>query len=250
MAADHGEGDDEQPTRADRIKRRFADNRIGAAAIVLVAVMAAVGTVIGGIQAIAGLFGDDSPRVTADPTVPATSAPTSASTSATASPSASPFTLGQGDLTQNANARFGFTVSYPKTWQRSDSADGDGFRAIGPVEGLGLTAYGGYPAPEGEGTDPMNRVFDLLDAFTSDPEVTVLEDSIQQNVPLEGSASMVTGAQLLVQFAGATHLVQLVAADGRDITVQCDMPSDAVATYRGACNQLLASVRVSPDFAG
>jgi hypothetical protein len=47
-------------TRVDRIRRRFADHKVGAVVILVVAVLGGVGGTIGGVREIIDLFNDES----------------------------------------------------------------------------------------------------------------------------------------------------------------------------------------------
>lgn len=53
--------------------------------------------------------------------------------------------LSNQDLETEINTRFGFSFSYPKTWDRADPANADGNSYFDPKEpGVSLTAWGGF----------------------------------------------------------------------------------------------------------
>jgi hypothetical protein len=215
------------------MRRRIADNRVGAIVVLGVALLGAIGGAIGGVREIVDLV-DGSPQ-----------APSPKRTAVRIDPS---------ELKTAKNGRYGFSFQYPSTWERQDPINGDGLAAIGPQSGLELVAYGALPTIGPSPADTFNRLDYLVRQLTDEPGARLVEGPSQQNVTRflsEGQTTEVAGSRF-VREADATGEVPAVTSVGlttttpeRDVTMLCQVPTRIYSSYRGACNQFLSTLTLT-----
>jgi hypothetical protein len=219
------------PTRADRIRRRISDNKIGAVIVVAVGLLSAVGGTIGGVRQIAGLF-DSSSKPTATSAV----------------------RLNPSELRTAKNSRYGFSFQYPVTWERQDPVNGDGLAAAGPEPGLALVAYGSLPVEGPSPDDVFSRLEYQVQQLADGNGARIVEAPNQQNVTRFLSGGETT------EMAGYRFVMETDAAEGvpalttvalvtttreRDVEMLCKVPTGLAPRWRGACNQFLASLTLT-----
>ena len=246
----------DRETLVERYRRRIENHRLGALLIITVSTVIAVGAVIGVAQQVVGLFaGED----------PVTSAPTTAPTAAVATPAPSSSSppaevhLRPSELGTATNVRYGFSFQYPLTWERQDPVNGDGLLAIGPEPGLEVRAYGAL-STSGGGGDQVGgggpRVDEYVKYLTQDGG-TVVDGPTQQNVRVEltrKASTEIAASRLVTREPGGdglppvTTVVLLVTPEGRDVTMDCQAPTEIYASWAGACNQMIASLTILSDW--
>jgi hypothetical protein len=219
-------------TRADRIRRRFANHRLGALLILGTAVLAAIGGAVGGIREIIDVL-DGSP----DRPKP-------------------PVRLSTSELRTAKNTRFGFSFQYPVTWERQDPINGDGLAAIGPERGLEVAASGSHPHPS-LGPDPsdvFNRLEYLVHQSADAAGSRIVDGPTQQNVTRflpGGGTSEVAGSRFVLETDPAngtpalTSVVLATTTNERDVTMRCQVPKRLASSYRGVCNQLVSTLTLT-----
>jgi hypothetical protein len=219
-------------TRADRIRRRFADHKVGALIVVGLAILGTVGGAVGGVREIVDLFDGSS----------------QGSTKTTA------VQLDPSELRTAKNSRYGFSFQYPVTWTRQDPINGDGLTAIGPEPGLELIAYGGLPVGGPSPADTFNRLDYLVRQLADEPGQRVTEEPNQQNVTRflrDGGTTELAGSRVVIERdAGEarpaqTSVALVTTTPERDVTMLCNVPTSLYSTYRGACNQLLSTLTLT-----
>jgi hypothetical protein len=217
-------------TRADRIRRRIANNKLGALVIVAVGLISAVGGTIGGVRQVVGLF--DSPSKT-----PVTE---------------SAVRLNPSELRTAKNERYGFSFQYPVTWQRADPVNGDGLTAIGPEPGLQLLAYGRSPTFGPSADDVYSRLDYQVRQLAEGKRI--VEEPNQQNVTrfLPGGDTteasglrFVMATDALGESPGTTTVALATTTRERDVELLCTVPTRLFARWRGACNQLLSGLTLT-----
>jgi hypothetical protein len=225
-----------------------------------VSTVIAVGAVIGVVQQVVGLFDGEDP-VTSEPTTVSTTTPTSAPTTPAPTSSSPPAVvhLRPSELGTARNARYGFSFQYPLTWERQDPVNGDGLLAIGPESGLEVRAYGGLPSSRGGGEQIGGggpRVDEYVTYLEQDGG-TVVDGPTQQNVRVElpsGASTEIAASRLVTREPGVdglppvTSVVLLVTPEGRDVTMECQAPTEIYASWAGACNQMIASLSILSDW--
>jgi hypothetical protein len=244
----------------ERYRRRVENHRLGALLLITVSTVIAVGAVIGVVQQVVGLFDGEDP-VTSEPTTVSTTTPTSAPTTPAPTSSSPPAVvhLRPSELGTARNARYGFSFQYPLTWERQDPVNGDGLLAIGPESGLEVRAYGGLPSSRGGGEQIGGggpRVDEYVTYLEQDGG-TVVDGPTQQNVRVElpsGASTEIAASRLVTREPGVdglppvTSVVLLVTPEGRDVTMECQAPTEIYASWAGACNQMIASLSILSDW--
>jgi hypothetical protein len=219
-------------TRADRIRRRFADHKIGALVVVGLAILGTVGGAVGGVREIVDLFDGSSQGTTTTTAVQ----------------------LEPSELRTAKNSRYGFSFQYPVTWTRQDPINGDGLTAIGPEPGLELIAYGGLPVGGPSPADTFNRLDYLVRQLADETGQRVIEEPNQQNVTRflrDGGTTELAGSRVVIERdAGEarpaqTSVALVTTTPDRDVTMLCNVPTSLYSTYRGACNQLLSTLTLT-----
>jgi hypothetical protein len=227
------EVDARQETRADRIRRRIADHRVGALLLVGVALLGAIGGAIGGVREIIDLF-DGSPE-----------APPAKRTAVSFDPS---------ELKTAKNARYGFSFQYPATWERQDPVNGDGLAASGPEPGLELVGYGALPTIGPSPADTFNRLDYQVRQLTDGPGTRLVEGPSQQNVTrfLPGGETTEVAGSRFVRTTDPTSEEPALTSVGlttttsdRDVTMLCQVPTRLYSSYRGACNQFISTLTLT-----
>jgi hypothetical protein len=246
----------ETETLVDRYRQRVENHRLGALLIITVSAVIAVGAVIGVVQQVVGLFSGEDPKASA-PTTATTTSTTTPTTSSSSPPAE--VHLRPSELGTAKNFRYGFSFQYPLTWERQDPVNGDGLLAIGPDPGLEVRAYGAL-STSGGGGDQVGgggpRVDEYVKYLTQDGG-TVLDGPTQQNVRVELSektSTEIAGSRLVTSEPGGaalppvTTVVLLVTPEGRDVTMECQAPTEIYASWAGACNQMIASLTILSDW--
>jgi hypothetical protein len=219
-------------TRADRIRRRFADHKVGALVVVGLAVLGTVGGAVGGVREIVDLFDGSSQGTTTTTAVQ----------------------LDPSELKTAKNSRYGFSFQYPVTWTRQDPINGDGLTAIGPEPGLELIAYGGLPVGGPSPADTFNRLDYLVRQLTDETGQRVTEEPNQQNVTRflrDGGTTELAGSRVVIERdadearPAQTSVALVTTTPERDVTMLCNVPTSLYSTYRGACNQLLSTLTLT-----
>jgi hypothetical protein len=219
-------------TRADRIRRRFADHKIGALVVVGLAILGTVGGAVGGVREIVDLFDGSSQGTTTTTAVQ----------------------LEPSELRTAKNSRYGFSFQYPVTWTRQDPINGDGLTAIGPEPGLELIAYGGLPVGGPSPADTFNRLDYLVRQLADETGQRVIEEPNQQNVTRflrDGGTTELAGSRVVIERdAGEarpaqTSVALVTTTPDRDVTMLCNVPTSLYSTYSGACNQLLSTLTLT-----
>lgn len=220
-------GPQSRETRADRIRRRFADHPLGAVVVLAIGAIAAVGGAIGGAREIADLFDGSGGH------------------------QATTVRLNRSELRTAKNDRYGFSFQYPVTWQRADPINGDGLRAIGPEPGLEVLAYGRLPTSGPSPEDPFDRLEYQVRQLASSGGTEIVEDPNQQNVTrIEpgGDTGEVAGSRFVMASPGAppvTTVALVTTTPERDVEMLCKAPSRIASRWRGACNELLSTLTLT-----
>jgi hypothetical protein len=217
-------------TSADQIRRRIANNRVGALIVVAVGLISTVGGAIGGGRQILNLFHESSD-----------SAPKAVR-------------LNPSELRTAKNSRYGFSFQYPVTWARQDPVNGDGLMAAGPEPGLELVAYGALPTSGPSPTDTFARLEYQANQVAGGSNARIVESPTQQNVTryLPGGDTTETAGYRFVmekQAGGGapalTTLALTTTTSERDVTVLCNVPTRLSSSWRGACNQLISTLTLT-----
>ena len=217
-------------TSADRIRRRIANNKIGAVIVVAIGLISTVGGAIGGGRQIVNLFHDSS-----EPTAKSTAV-----------------RLNQSELKPAKNSRYGFSFQYPVTWQRQDPVNGDGLMAIGPEPGLELVAYGALRTSGPSPDDPFARLEYQARQVASGARI--VEAPIQQNVTRflpGGDTTETAGYRFVMEKEGGqgvpavTTVALTTTTNERDVTMLCNVPTQLAPRWRGACNQLISTLTLT-----
>jgi hypothetical protein len=239
-------------TLVERYRRRVENHRLGAVLIITVSTVVAVGAVIGVAQQVVGLFaGDDA----------VTSAPPTAFTSPASSSGSPPAVvhLRASELGTAQNLRYGFSFQYPLTWERQDPVNGDGLLAMGSEPGLEVRAYGALPT-SGGGADQVGGGGPRVDEYVKylmQGGGTVVDGPTQQNVRVvlsRKSSTELAASRLVTRERGGdgvppvTTVVLLATPEGRDVTMECQAPTEIYASWAGACNQMIASLTILSDW--
>jgi hypothetical protein len=217
-------------TRFVRLQRSFANHTVGAVILAAIAVIGAIGTVIDGGETIAGLFGDD------DKSGPP------------AAPTAVRFS--EADLAEEMNERFAFSFRHPTTWEQQGAVNSDGAVFRAPQPATELRAYGVNVA-DGP-TDLLERVGYLgarAKTDVLDQGGVVVSDDLRIG-PWAGPGDELPAQRLLYRTRDAdtgravTAVRILTSQGGRDVTIICQVPTREYKAYAGACNQLVATLRI------
>jgi hypothetical protein len=224
--------DASKETTADRIRRRVANNKIGAVIVVGVGLVSTIGGAIGGGRQIVNLFhgGSESQHRSAE------------------------VRLNPADLKTAKNLRYGFSFQYPVTWRRQDPVNGDGLMAVGPEPGLELVAYGAVPTAGPSPDDPFARLEYQAKQLAEGSNARVVEAPTQQNVTRYlpgGDTTETAGYRLVFQRDGAegapavTTVALAATTSERDVTMLCNVPTRVSSRWRGACNQLISTLTLT-----
>ena len=198
-----------------------------------VALLSAVGGAIGGAREIIDLF--HSSRET----------PAAKRTAVRFDPS---------ELETAKNARYGFSLQYPSTWERQDPVNGDGLAAIGPQSGLEVVGYGSLPSIGPSPAAAFNRLDYLVRQLTDEPGARLIEGPSQQNVTRflpEGQTTEVAGSRFVKETDATSEAPALTSVglttttSERDVTLFCQVPTRLYPSYRGACNQFLSTLTLT-----
>jgi hypothetical protein len=230
--AANGAKDAPTETNADRIRRRIANNRVGALIVVGIGLISTIGGAIGGGRQIVNLFHESSGSPKKSTTVH----------------------LNPAELKTAKNSRYGFSFQYPVTWDRQDPVNGDGLMAAGPQPGLELVGYGALPTSGPSPDDPYARLQYQADQLASGSNSRIVEAPTQQNVTRflpGGDATETAGYRFVMQKPGVdgapavTTVAITTTTSERDVTMLCKVPTGLSSSWRGACNQLISTLTLT-----
>ena len=165
---------------------------------------------------------------------------------------APPVRFAADDLASVTNERFAFSFRHPVAWEQQDAFNSDGgsvFRAPGETAELHAFGVNAYDGPTG--------VLERLDLSRREPEAVgagrggvVLSDDVRF-VAWDGPTADKTPASRVVyqsrdQNSGrsVTSISVLTTQEGRDVTITCQVVRSRFEAYEGACNQLVASLKL------
>ncbi len=205
----------------------------GYAALILLGV---VGSAIGGVRAVTDLFSHEERRPTTVVTVPSRL------------------------IARDGNPRFGFWFSYPQTWDRTDSPNGDG-NVFNPPDdaGVELRVWGAnlanLPVVGGQPDSLPALVQRNRDSIRS-AGGAVLESrpyGLHREGEVDGHASseQISGWRLRFRRPGegaqpaSTALWVFTVLDGRQADIQCQAPTSRYPAYEDLCNELVSTLRLT-----
>lgn len=166
---------------------------------------------------------------------------------------ATPLSFASAELAPVNNERFAFSFRHPRTWDREDAFNTDGAAFHAPDKSAELRAFG-VNASDG----PMD-VLERVDYLVARQKQSVLDEGGQvlsedlRFVEWDGPDADRTPASRVVYRSRHTEtgervttIAMLTSQEGRDVTIQCQVATRRFRVYVGACNQLVATLKIGP----
>jgi hypothetical protein len=150
------------------------------------------------------------------------------------------------------NPRFGFAFSYPLSWERVDSENGDGHTIVNPKNtNITILGFGGWYDEEFDG--PVYSIKN--DRFLNEEEVVFIRESgiyefswSEENGKTVESKEGVYGEKACWVSKGVKYLAIGSAHAGRRMCIICSAPEDKFDEFEELFIKIISSARFLKDY--